>query len=138
MIDYTVEDFILDGVQHDVVVDLVATGARASSGGPPNPAGPSCSLGGGVSGAGRLVGPLRLLIWAQLYGSVRRARVLIPRTVPDGQALERIAELVAADQVTPVIDRRFRLENAADAIRYMETKHTRGKVVLTTLDIRAA
>jgi hypothetical protein len=36
--------------------------------------------------------------------------------------------------VTPVIDRRFPLENAADAIRYMETEHTSGKVVLTTLD----
>ena len=64
--------------------------------------------------------------------------MLIPQAVPDGEALERIAELVAAQQVTPVIDRRFRLENAADAIRYMETEHTRGKVVLTTLDIRAA
>ena len=31
-----------------------------------------------------------------------------------------------------MIDRRFRLEDAADAIRYMETEHTSGKVVVTT------
>ena len=43
VIDDTVEDFTLDGVQHDVVVDLVGNRACASSGGPPNPAGPSCS-----------------------------------------------------------------------------------------------
>ena len=71
MIDYTVEDFTLEGVQHDVVVDLVGTGACASSGGPAKPGGALVLSGGGVSGAGRLVGPLRLLIWAQLYGAVR-------------------------------------------------------------------
>ncbi|HSE94903.1 MAG TPA: zinc-binding dehydrogenase, partial [Methylomirabilota bacterium] len=79
-----------------------------------------------------LIGPLRLPIWAQLHGAVRRERVLVARTEPSGEALERVAELVAAQQVRPVIDRRFRLEDAADAIRYMENEHTRGKVVVTT------
>jgi NADPH:quinone reductase-like Zn-dependent oxidoreductase len=59
---------------------------------------------------------------------------MVPQAVPDKEALERVAELVAAGQVTPVIDRRFRLQNAADAIRYMETEHTSGKVVLTSSD----
>ena len=46
--------------------------------------------------------------------------------------LGRIAELAASGQVVPVIDRRFRLEEAADAIRYLEVQHARGKVVITT------
>jgi NADPH:quinone reductase-like Zn-dependent oxidoreductase len=33
--------------------------------------------------------------------------------------------------VTPVIDRRYPLEQAAEAKRYLETGHARGKVVVT-------
>lgn len=134
VIDYTVEDFTLEAVQHDVVVDLVGNRGLRELRRVGRPGGALVLSGGGVSGTGRLVGPLRLLIWAQLYGAVRRVRVLVPQAVPDGDALERIVELVAAQQVKPVIDRRFPLEKAADAIRYMETQHTSGKVVLTTLD----
>jgi NADPH:quinone reductase-like Zn-dependent oxidoreductase len=134
VIDYTVDDFTLEGAQHDVVVDLVGNRNLRELRRACRPGGTLVLSGGGVSGTGRLIGPLRLLIWAQLYGAVRRWRVMVPQAVPDKEALERVAELVAAGQVTPVIDRRFRLQNAADAIRYMETEHTSGKVVLTTSD----
>jgi NADPH:quinone reductase-like Zn-dependent oxidoreductase len=134
VIDYTVEDFTIEGAQHDVVVDLVGNRGLRELRRVGRPGGALVLSGGGVPGTGRLIGPLRLLIWAQLYESVRRVRLRVPKAVPDGDALERIAGLVAAQQVTPVIDRRFPLENAADAIRYMETEHTSGKVVLTTLD----
>jgi NADPH:quinone reductase-like Zn-dependent oxidoreductase len=134
VIDYTVDDFTLGGGPYDVVVDLVGNRNLRALRRACRPGGALVLSGGGVSGTGRLVGPLRLLIWAQLYGSVRRVRMLVPQAVPDGDALERIVQLVAAQQVRPVIDRRFPLENAADAIRYMETEHTSGKVVLTTLE----
>lgn len=134
VIDYTVDDFTLDGVQHDVVVDLVGNRGLRELRRVLRPGGALVLSGGGVSGHGRLVGPLRLLIWAQLNASVRGTRVLVPHAVPDGEALERIVQLVAAQQVRPVIDRHFPLESAADAIRYMETEHTSGKVVLTISD----
>lgn len=132
VIDYTAEDFTLDRVQHDVVVDLVGNRSLRELRRVGRPGGAIVLSGGGVSGTGRLVGPLRLLVWAQVYGSVRRIRVLVPRAVPDADALRRVAELVAARTVRPVIDRRFPLEDVAHAIRYMETEHTSGKVVVTT------
>ena len=132
VIDYTVDDFTLEGAQHDVVVDLVGNRNLRELRRACRPGGALVLSGGGVPGTGRLIGPLRLLIWAQLYGAVRRVRVLVPQAVPDAEALERVAELVAAQQVTAVIDRRFRLEDAADAIRYMEVHHASGKVVITT------
>jgi NADPH:quinone reductase-like Zn-dependent oxidoreductase len=132
VIDYTVDDFTLEGAQHDVVVDLVGNRKLRELRRACRPRGTLVLSGGGVSGTGRLVGSLRLLIWAQLYGSLRRVRVVVPQAVPDADALERVAELVAAHRVRPVIDRRFRLDDAADAIRYMETEHTSGKVVITT------
>jgi NADPH:quinone reductase-like Zn-dependent oxidoreductase len=40
-------------------------------------------------------------------------------------------ELMATGKVTPVIDRRYRLSEVAEAIRYLEEGHARGKVVIT-------
>jgi NADPH:quinone reductase-like Zn-dependent oxidoreductase len=45
--------------------------------------------------------------------------------------MNRLAELMRSGAVTPVIDRRYRLEEAAEAIRYLEQGRARGKVVVT-------
>jgi len=37
---------------------------------------------------------------------------------------------VAAGKATPVIDRRYSLSEAPEAIRYLEAGHARGKVVI--------
>ncbi|MEO8292967.1 MAG: zinc-binding dehydrogenase, partial [Actinomycetota bacterium] len=42
-----------------------------------------------------------------------------------------LTELIEAGTLTPVIDRTYPLIEAADAIRYLEQGHTRGKVVIT-------
>ena len=86
--------------------------------------------GGGVSGKGRIVGPLKLLIWAQLYSRLSGLRIHAPLATPETDGLEQIAALIAAGTVTPVIDRRFDLEHAADAIQYLENEHARAKVVI--------
>jgi NADPH:quinone reductase-like Zn-dependent oxidoreductase len=36
-----------------------------------------------------------------------------------------------AGKVTPVIDKRYRLSEVPEAIRYLEAGHARGKVVIT-------
>lgn len=132
VVDYTRADFTLEGVQYDVVVDLVGNRSLRALRRASRPGGALVLSGGGVSGTGRVLGPLRLLTWGQLYGGLRGVRVLVPQARPDAAVLARVAELVAAQQVAPVIDRRFPLEYAADAIRYMENDHTSGKVVITT------
>ena len=50
---------------------------------------------------------------------------------PNQQDLTFIKELVEAGKVAPVIDRYYPLSEAADAIRYLEEGHARGKVVIT-------
>jgi len=40
-------------------------------------------------------------------------------------------ELLEAGKVVPVIDRRYPLSEVAEAIRYLEEGHARGKVVIT-------
>ena len=45
--------------------------------------------------------------------------------------LESLKDLLEARTIVPVIHRRYPLSEAADAIRYLETGHARGKVVVT-------
>jgi NADPH:quinone reductase-like Zn-dependent oxidoreductase len=40
-------------------------------------------------------------------------------------------ELIEAGKVIPVIDRCYPLSETAEAIRYLEAGHARGKVVIT-------
>ena len=96
------------------------------------PGGALVLSGGGVSGQGRIVGPMRLLIWAQVAGRFTGLRVLTPSATPDPEVLARVTELAAAGQLTPAIDRRFPLAETADAIRYLETEHASAKVVIIT------
>ena len=42
-----------------------------------------------------------------------------------------LRQLLDAGKVTPVIDRAYRLNQVAEAVRYLETGHARGKVVIT-------
>jgi NADPH:quinone reductase-like Zn-dependent oxidoreductase len=42
-----------------------------------------------------------------------------------------VGELMATGKVTPVIDRRYRLSEIPEALRYLEEGHARGKVAIT-------
>jgi NADPH:quinone reductase-like Zn-dependent oxidoreductase len=45
--------------------------------------------------------------------------------------LVTLGALMQSGKVTPVIDRRYRLSETPEALRYLEKGHARGKVVVT-------
>ena len=45
-----------------------------------------------------------------------------------------LGDLMQTGKVTPVIDRRYKLSEVPEAIRYLEQGHARGKVVITVED----
>jgi NADPH:quinone reductase-like Zn-dependent oxidoreductase len=45
--------------------------------------------------------------------------------------LALLSDLMQSGKVTPVIDRRYPLKEAPEAIRYLETGRARGKVIIT-------
>lgn len=60
----------------------------------------------------------------------RDVEVSEPLVEPDGHALERVAELVGAGRLRPVLDSVFPLDAVRDAYERVESRHVRGKVVL--------
>ena len=52
--------------------------------------------------------------------------------------LKLLGELIATGKLKPVIDSRYSLSDAADAVRQVEEGHARGKVIIDCEDRRAA
>jgi NADPH:quinone reductase-like Zn-dependent oxidoreductase len=129
VVDYTREDFTRSGERYDLMFDNA--GSRSWS---------ECKrvlkphaivvLVGGQMGS-RLFGPmghvLRMRI-ASVFSS-RKAGFFIAKF--NKADMEVLRELLEDGKVTPVIDRRYELNQIADAFRYMGEGHTQGKVVIT-------
>jgi NADPH:quinone reductase-like Zn-dependent oxidoreductase len=85
---------------------------------------------GGPDG-GRTLGPLTHLARAKLAFTTGGRRAVPFLATIETDDLSELARQVAAGSLRPVIERTFGTNQVPDAIRHVETKHTRGKVVLT-------
>jgi NADPH:quinone reductase-like Zn-dependent oxidoreductase len=125
VVDYRREDFTRNGRQYDLI--LAANGYRSISDyrRALTPGGTYVMTGG--AGAqmfeAMLLGP-----WMSMTGSKKMTSLLAR---PDKKDLAFMKELLEAGKVVPVIDRCYPLREVADAIRYLEEGHARGKVVIT-------
>ena len=52
----------------------------------------------------------------------------LPLAKPSTQNLAELAALVESVSITPIVDKIFTFQNAAEAIRYLEVEHARAKV----------
>jgi NADPH:quinone reductase-like Zn-dependent oxidoreductase len=129
VIDYTQEDFSRMPQRYDLIFDCVANQSLAACRHVLAPHGTHVLVGelsgrGPIAMLGRAV---EALVWSRF--SEKKAIMFLAR--PNSEDLTLIGDLVSAGRVKPVIDRCYRLEEISDAIRHVETKHARGKVVIT-------
>ena len=128
VVDYTAADFAGTGERYDVIVDAVGNRSLSDLRRALAPKGTLVVLGGG---RGRLLGPLAQMVRARALSPFVGPR-LVPLVAKQTQAdLMVLCELIEAGKVTPVIDRTFALSRAAEAMRYLEAGHARGKVIVT-------
>ena len=125
VIDYTKEDFTQMGQDYDLIIDNV--GNRSVS---------DYKRVLGLNGSFILVGfSMSLMIRLMLLGprnsksGNKKMAVLIPKENKEDLAF--IKELLGTGKVVPVIDRRYSLSEVAEAIRYLEKGHAKGKVIIT-------
>ena len=126
VIDYTQEDFTKGGQRYDLLFDCVGNHSLSACRRVLNPKGVYIPVGG--SGEA-IIGPvLRKLV---LSPFVSQKLVIFFLAKTNKQDLTAMCALMATGKVTPVIDRRYRLSEVSEAIRYLEGLHARGKVVIT-------
>jgi NADPH:quinone reductase-like Zn-dependent oxidoreductase len=124
VVDYTKEDFTTSGETYDFIIDILGKTPFARSRRALRPNG-RCLL---VSFKSKQV--LQML-WAALFGDKKLLCVVSSEKPAD---LRLVKDLVEAGKLTPVLDRCFPLEQAADAHRYVEAGRRKGAVVLVQRD----
>lgn len=130
VIDYTKDDFTRSGQRYDLIFDVAANRPLSDCRRVMRPDGKLVMVGAPPNG--RRLGPIlaRLLtgmIWSR-FASQKMLPFLAKNSKEDLLVLK---ELIEAGKVTPVIDRTYPLSQTAEAIRYLEQGHVRGKVVIT-------
>jgi NADPH:quinone reductase-like Zn-dependent oxidoreductase len=132
VIDYTKEDFTKTDQRYDLIFDLVGNHSFSERRRILNPNG-ICVM-AGLGGAGWHEGFATRLL-GELNGYLRSRFVsqkFIAYIAQFNKAdMSILADLMQTGKITPVIDRTFRFSETADALRYLETGHARGKVVIT-------
>jgi 2-desacetyl-2-hydroxyethyl bacteriochlorophyllide A dehydrogenase len=122
VIDYTQEDFAKNGETYDVILDMVCKSSFSRSVRSlkqngryllANPAGLSQMVRG---------------LWTSIISS---KKVIFEFASYKSEDLIFLKELIEVGKIKPVIDRRYLLEQTAQAHRYVETGHKEGNVVIT-------
>jgi NADPH:quinone reductase-like Zn-dependent oxidoreductase len=130
VIDYTRQDFTGGSRRWDVIIDTAGRRPLRKLRRALTPNGRLVIVGGDGGGRwtggffrGMVRGPLLSLAVGQKLGGLT--------SKVNRADLQAVADLVESGALTPVVDRTFSLVEAADAIRYLEQGHPRGKVVVT-------
>ena len=121
VIDYTKEDFTKSGETFDVIFDAV--GKSSFSG---------CMRSLKNEGIYLQAVATPALSVRMRWASITSSKKIIGGTAtPKTENLIYLKELVEAGKIRPVIDRRYPLEQIAEAHRYVEAGHKKGNVVIT-------
>ncbi|HEV2006325.1 MAG TPA: NAD(P)-dependent alcohol dehydrogenase [Candidatus Limnocylindrales bacterium] len=133
VIDYTGDDFTRGAERYDLIIDIAATRPLRDCRRVLTPNGRLVIVGAAVGHAdGRWIGPMIRPAAAAIISRFVKERLLLPflahRSKDDLLVLKSMIE---SGTVTPLIDRAYPLAQTAEAIRYVEAGHARGKVVIT-------
>jgi NADPH:quinone reductase-like Zn-dependent oxidoreductase len=135
VIDYTKEDFTKTDQRYDLIFDLVGNHSFSERRRILNPNG-ICVM-AGIGGAGwhdgfatRLFGELNAYVRSRFVSQ----KFITYISQFNKQDMTFLADLMQSEKMTPVIDRTYKLNQTADALRYLEQGHARGKVVINLDD----
>jgi len=120
VIDYKKEDFTERKEEYDIIFDAVRKNTFANCKDALTPKGiyVTTSFGPGIM--------IQMKMNSNPDG--KRMRGMLMETETDDQSI--LSELIEAGKVKPVIDRVYPLEEIADAHRYVETGHAKGRVII--------
>jgi NADPH:quinone reductase-like Zn-dependent oxidoreductase len=128
VIDYGKEDFTQGSERYDLIIDnvgnhslseirrvLTANGVLVIVGGPSDNA---------------WLGPLTGLLKAAVISPFVSQKMIFMLAQANKEDLDILRDMMQTGKLTPVIDKRYKLGETAEAIGYVEQGHARGKVIV--------
>lgn len=127
VVDYTREDFTRNGQLYDLLLDNVGNRALSEFRRVMTPRGRCVMIGAPKQLWAVGLRILKAFAWSPFLR--QKFSFYIAKLKKDD--LVALCELMKTGKVTPVIDSRYALDGAADAIAYVEQGHARAKVVIS-------
>jgi NADPH:quinone reductase-like Zn-dependent oxidoreductase len=131
VIDYAREDYTKSAPLYDLILDLVGNRPLLANRRVLKPNGVYVGIGGGGPSEGGFIGPLTGPIKESVLSRFVSQKFLFFVADLNKDDLTVLGDLIQSGKVKPIIDRRYKLSQTAEAIRYLEQGHARGKVVIT-------
>ena len=128
VVDYTREDFTASAMRYDLIFDCIGNRSLSACRRVMSKKGTYVIVGGP---GGRCVGPLGSLLKPLLLSPFVSQSMVACMSRQSNADLLILKELIESNKVRPVIDRTYALSEVAQALRYLEEGHARGKVVIT-------
>jgi NADPH:quinone reductase-like Zn-dependent oxidoreductase len=129
VLDYTQEDFTKGGQRYDLIFDCVGNHSLSACRRVLNPSGILVMV--GERTGRKVIGLLARLITAFVWSRFVSQKLVTFLARPNNRDLTIMHELMKDGRVKPVLDRQYKLDAVAEAIRYLGKMHARGKVVIT-------
>src|SRR5467141_904324 len=126
VIDYTKEDFTKNGQRYDLIIDTASSHSIPAYKRILNPNGTFVLVGMRDKIIRRL---LSFIIRARLSRGDKKFLFFVAKG--NQEDFVTLKELMESGKIVPVIDRRYSLGETAQAVRYFEEGHTRGKIIIT-------
>jgi len=128
VIDYTQENFTTSGQRYHLILDCIGNHSLSACKRVLTSEGRCIAVGG--PGGKWMLGSLASAILSPMLSRLSSRKLIVFLARINQADLTYLGELMASRKVTPVIDRRYPLSELPGAIRYLETGHARGKVVI--------
>ena len=128
VVDYTRQEVPPAGAPYDVIFTLGGQRSPAHYRRALTPQGRLVMSSGDSDG--RWLGPMTRIVRAAVLSPFVPQSLEFLDVQRSKEDLETLADLLDAETLTPVIDRTYPLDEAAEAIRYVEQGHARGKVLV--------
>jgi len=128
VVDYTREDFTKSDETYDLILDVVGKSSLSGSLRSLNQNGRYLIANPGMTQM--LQGQLTSLT-SRLSGHQTGKKVIFGASYPKNEDLDFLKELIEAGEIVTIIDKRFPLEQTAEAHRYVETGQKTGNVIVT-------
>jgi NADPH:quinone reductase-like Zn-dependent oxidoreductase len=132
VIDYTQDDFSSAHGRYDLILDIGGNSSISRLRRALTPTGTLVIVGG--ENGGRWTGGFGRQLRAVALSPFVRQRLVMKTPKEHYVDLDRLAQLIQAGKVRPVIDTTYPLRQAPDAMRHLQAGHARGKLVITVTD----
>ncbi len=129
VIDYTRADFTTSNQRYDLILDCIGNHSFSACRRVLKPDGRFIGIGAPHNAS-------MIILLAQMIKDLLLSLFISQKAVPfiaksSQRDLTLLGELIATGKLKPVIDRRYSLSEASDAVRHVEEGHARGKVIIT-------